>query len=129
MKFREYPDRNTYVIVHYTGNGVVEDPYTNEVDIQSFEDGEEALEKVKELHLAANTKEQLESSWLSNRYGIIINTITDKGKELYTAWSKEFDKRMALVNEDMVKNPDNYTTVEDSEDRTIILKKNPIFDK
>jgi len=92
MRYKDYNGyTKTYVIVHVTGNGVIEDPFIDHSVVFETNNKNEANSKVKKLTLENNSIAEIESSWYNNRYHININTLSKNGANLYKQFNKEFD--------------------------------------
>lgn len=100
MQYKEYPEIcNTYVVVHYTGNGVIEDRYVEHEVAYSTNNKKDANRKAKELEQQNNTKSELKSTWLSNTYMVHINSATPEGVKLYNAWSNKFNDKIQYAKD------------------------------
>ena len=99
MEYREYPSDKTYIVVHKTGFGVMENPYTEKEVAYESNSLKDAKDKANELERQNNTEENIKSSWIYNTYWININTTTPEGKKLLKKFGKEFDRKMEKAKE------------------------------
>lgn len=107
MITKEYPKiNNVYVVVHYTGNGVMEDRYVEHEVVYSTNNKKDALLKAKEFELNNNTKAEIDSTWLSNTYMVHVNTNTTKGKKLHDEASNRFKDKIQYAKD----HPEIYDT-------------------
>lgn len=82
MEFKDCEGfKKQYVVQRYTGNGVVEDNYVDRELIKGFKSKEKAEEYAEKLFQENNTQEQIRSTWCSNRYKVVTNTLHPKGLE------------------------------------------------
>lgn len=100
--FKEYPNKKTFVIVHYTGTGVMEDPSVMREIVFDTDDKQEAEDKAHRLYLDNNSLGQIQSTWTDNHYHIHTNPLTEEGKRLETEFRKQFDEAWSK------RNPDDY---------------------
>lgn len=91
MEYKEYSHiKDCYVVVHCTGNGVMEDRYVEQGIVYSSNDKKKCERKIKQLTKENNTPQQIKSTWLDNTYMLCINSSSEKGEMLYREWSKKF---------------------------------------
>lgn len=115
MTYAEYIGfSKPYVVQHYTGTGVTEDPYEPKEVVGEFDTKEEAEGFAKKLFNENNTPEQIKSTWCDNTYWVNVNILSDKGKQLLSEFRKGF-KRVDI-------NPKEYDTHKVS-DYTFHFKK------
>ena len=101
MTYKEYPDhKGCYVIVHYTGYGVMEDPYIEREPVYSTNDCDDTEALVHAFTEDYNTPEQIESTWIPDTFHINVNTITDKGKQLHKEFTEVFEIKLKEVKQD-----------------------------
>lgn len=93
MTYREFPNwDSTFIVVHSTGSGVMEDPSVDQGPVFGSNSREWADERAKELKAQDNTPEEIESTWCRNYYSVNVNTLTEMGKYLYEQFAEKFDK-------------------------------------
>jgi len=93
MKYKNYEGyTKTYILVHNTGTGTMEDNYMEHEVVYETDDYDDAENKALELKLKNNPKKDIESSWCNNTYHININTLTDKGKRLLSDFKVRADE-------------------------------------
>lgn len=97
MEYREYPSNKTYIVVHKTGFGVMENPYIEKEVVYDSNSLKDAKKRADELEIQNNSAEDIKSSWRSNTYWININITTKQGKKLLAKFGKEFDEKMKKV--------------------------------
>jgi len=96
MTYKDYPEhKGCYVVVHYTGYGVMEAPHIEQEAVFSTNDHRRAKIEAHEFMCKNNSSDSIASTWTNNNYHININTATKKGKELHEKFSAEFDKLLA----------------------------------
>jgi hypothetical protein len=123
MVYKEYPGINkTYVVVHQTGTGPMEDPYIEKGPIfftNSLAVANKVVSKNRKYH---NSPAELRSSWVPNTYVIHVNTLTKKGAFLL----KKFHELIELKHKHVEENLDLYDTYE-LDGKTLYLKKDSLF--
>lgn len=97
MEYRKYTSNKTYIVVHKTGFGVMENPYVEKEVVYESNSLKDAEKKAKELEIQNNSAEDIKSSWVSNTYWININTTTKQGEKLLAKFGKEFEEKMKKV--------------------------------
>jgi len=101
MKYMEYNGfTKTYVVIHSTGTGVVEDQFIDHHVVYETDNIDEAKEKANELTKQNNTAEEIESTWYSNNYFVNVNILSKKGKELLKEFNYKFDEKLKKGLED-----------------------------
>lgn len=87
-EFSDFP----YVVYHYTGTGVIEDPFVDKWPVEGFNNDVEARGYSSKLTIDNNSEQALKSSWYFNRYDVRINTANHIGKKLYDEWNRKFTR-------------------------------------
>ena len=118
MTFKEHKEQKTYVVVHYTGTGVVEDPHVEGKVCGSFDLREDAEKLSNTLNLPFKG-----DSWSGNHFSIHTNTLTEEGKKLSAKFSAAFKE-----NWDKTSNDPQYKDYKVGE-HTFRLKHHPLFDE
>lgn len=118
--FREFKDYQvTFIVMKQEGFGTMESPIKDISVVYVNEFVQQAEEYIR-------THEDTEG-WKAMRnpisYKLYTNTNTERGKELYEFWSKEFNKDLENVD------PDNYETYTSPNGVTVQLLKNEMFDE
>jgi len=106
ITYKEYPTHTkTYVVVHYTGNGVMEDRFVEHEVVYETNNKKDAEQKAKELTIKHNTKKEIKSTWKSHTYMVHVNTSSKKGNKLYDEWSIKFNDKIEYAQN----HPDEYS--------------------
>lgn len=99
MEYKDYIGfTKTYVLVHNTGTGIMEDNYVERDVVYETDDYKDAENKSLELKLKNNTKSQIESNWCNNTYQINVNTLSDYGKKLCKEFVDNFYNKRNTIN-------------------------------
>lgn len=118
--YREFPDNEfTYHILHKTGHGVMENQYKDEGYVYATNDLELAQKRCKDFEIATNTQSEIEEGWCNNTYWIVINTLTEAGKDHFEQFKKQDD----YMREYAENNPKLFDKYETKDGHIIYIKK------
>lgn len=99
MQYKDYEGYSkTYVLVHNTGFGVMEDNYIEHDVVYETDDYEDAQNKALEFKIKNNKPEDIQSSWCYNTYHINVNTLSNKGQELLSSYKDYFDDTLKDID-------------------------------
>lgn len=101
----EAEGQKTYILQHFTGNGVMEDPLAPAEIIGYFDTYEEAKEEGERLH---PTRDWM--AWSGHTYRIHANPLTEEGAMIKASQDLEMKKRSDALHEDMRLHPERYKT-------------------
>jgi hypothetical protein len=91
MNYKDYNGfLKPFIVEHYNGTGVMEDPYMPKKVVGEFDVKEDAEKYAKELFNENNTPEEIKSTWCNNTYWVNVNTLSKKGKQLLSEFEKGF---------------------------------------
>ncbi len=107
MTYADYPEYyQPFVIMHMTGNGVMEDPFTDIGIVAQAGTKEEADYLCDKFRNENNLERDIKTSWYKNHYTVNINTFTLEGIRLKEEFNKLWEDRITYAKD----HPEDYIT-------------------